>query len=80
MTANHPPSSHPLRVWRQARGLTLDALGRQLGVSKHALSNYETGRRFPRPATLAAITRITSGAVTANDFLACAPSSGEAAE
>lgn len=66
-------ANHPLRRWRQAQGLTLAALGSLIGVTKHTVSSYETGRRYPRPVTLAAIVRVTGGAVTPADFLPASP-------
>lgn len=36
---------HPLRVWRQHRGLSLAALAKQVGVSQPFLSNVENGKK-----------------------------------
>ena len=36
---------HPLRVWREYRGLTQDALAKKAGVGKSYISQIETGRR-----------------------------------
>jgi DNA-binding XRE family transcriptional regulator len=36
--------TQPLRLWRQHRGLTLDALGKACGVTRSALSQIESGR------------------------------------
>lgn len=36
--------TQPLRLWRQYRGLTLDALGKACGVTRSALSQIESGR------------------------------------
>ena len=38
---------HPLKVWREYRGLTLAQLGEVCGVSAAALSQIETGKREP---------------------------------
>ena len=43
---------HPLKVWREYRGLTLRALAVEVGVSPPALSKIETGKSRPRTATL----------------------------
>lgn len=67
MTANH---LHPLRQWRKTQGLTEEALGLLLGVHKAAVASWELRRRFPGPAHIAAIERVTSGAVTASDLVA----------
>ena len=37
--------NHPLRVWREYRGLTQDALAEQAGVGKSYISQIETGKR-----------------------------------
>ena len=37
----------PLKVWREYRGFTLDALGKNCGVTAAALSQIETGKRSP---------------------------------
>jgi transcriptional regulator with XRE-family HTH domain len=37
--------SHPLKVWREANGLTQEALGRELGVTDVTISRWETGVR-----------------------------------
>jgi len=37
--------SHPLRVWREYRGLTQGALAEQAGIGKSYISQIETGRR-----------------------------------
>jgi DNA-binding XRE family transcriptional regulator len=36
--------TQPLRLWRQHRGLTLDALGKACGVTRSALSQIESGK------------------------------------
>lgn len=38
-------SERPLRVWREYRGLTLQALADQVGISKSYLSQIESGSR-----------------------------------
>ncbi len=38
-------SDHPMRVWREYRGLTLQALADQVGISKSYLSQIESGNR-----------------------------------
>lgn len=37
--------NHPLRVWREYRGLTQDALAEKAGIGKSYISQIETGRR-----------------------------------
>jgi len=47
----------PLKVWREYRGLTLDALGKLCGVSASAISQIETGKRSPSVELLANLSR-----------------------
>lgn len=39
--------SNPLRLWRQARGLSLRKAGPLIGVSFNSLENWEQGQYFP---------------------------------
>ena len=43
---------HPLKVWREYRGLTLAQLGNACGVSAAVLSQIETGKREPSVSLL----------------------------
>lgn len=72
MAANHH-ANHPLRRWRLEKNLSLREAGALLDISDSALGKYERGKRFPRPHQLAAIVRVTGGAVSAGDFLPPAP-------
>ena len=47
----------PLKVWREYRGYTLSALGKQCGVSAAALSQIETGKRSPSVELLSKLSR-----------------------
>ena len=38
---------HPLRLWRKYRGLTLEQLAGEVGVTKSALSMIENGKSVP---------------------------------
>lgn len=40
---------NPLRVWRQHRGMTLDALARQVGARQATLSDIENGKAQGKP-------------------------------
>lgn len=62
-------AAHPLKTWRDSRGLTQTALALLLGVRKNSVHRYERGERFPRPRILARIETVTAGAITARDFL-----------
>lgn len=58
--------AHPLRAWRDARGLTLQALADAAGLSKPYVSQIESGKRAGTAATLkklAAALRIPVGAL-----------------
>jgi len=41
-------AKHPIRLWREERKLSLEALSETLGVSKMALSRWERGVALPR--------------------------------
>lgn len=60
--------THPLRAWREKNGLSLGDLGKQIGVNRSTLSNYETRSRIPRPAIMEKIRAATGGAVRPADF------------
>jgi transcriptional regulator with XRE-family HTH domain len=44
-----------IRAAREARGLTLEAVGRRFGISKAAVNAWETGTNMPDPRKLAAL-------------------------
>lgn len=46
---------HPVRVWRQHRGLTLEALADAAGISRSYLNEVETAKK---PGSLDAMTKI----------------------
>ncbi|MDA8164748.1 MAG: helix-turn-helix transcriptional regulator [Desulfobacteraceae bacterium] len=51
---------HPLKVWREYRGLTLAALAAACGVSRAALSQIENGKRSPSVELLVKLARALS--------------------
>lgn len=63
------------RTWREKAGLSLDALAALLSekegirVARGTLSRYETGERRPHPRIASAISKLTAGAVTMNDYV-----------
>lgn len=59
MTQPGGPSVHPLRAYRDSRGLTQTTLARALGVSSVTISRWETGTRRIDGALLAAVARKT---------------------
>ena len=48
---------HPVRAWREYRGITQAELARRTGVPKAYVSHIETGRRHPGPALLLKLAR-----------------------
>lgn len=46
MVSKRMVSSHPLRQYRKAKGLTQEALGKELGVHSVTVSRWETGARL----------------------------------
>lgn len=58
--------AHPVKVWREYRGLTQDVLAAQAGISKAYLSQIETGKRTGAIKTLQTLAR-TLG-VTVDDL------------
>lgn len=40
---------HPIRVARTSRGLSMEALGKRVGVTKATVSKWEAGASFPEP-------------------------------
>ena len=59
--------SKRLRTWREAKGMTLEELGAEIGVSGVAVGRYEAGRP-PKADVLRQIILFTGGEVTANDW------------
>lgn len=61
-------ANHPLKDWRKARGLSQEAFGKLIGVTKASVSRYEQGRIPEWPAMLE-IVKVTKRQVTPNDWL-----------
>lgn len=59
-----------LATWRKDNGLTQTELASQLGCTQSAVCRLENGqgRRRPSVPLMRAISRVTAGAVTLNDF------------
>jgi transcriptional regulator with XRE-family HTH domain len=53
---------HPLRVWRKGKRLTLDALGKRVGVSASHLSEVERGKNALSLELAAKLSRETQDA------------------
>lgn len=62
-------ANHPLRRWREERGLTQRELAVRIGVDTTTICGYETGKRRPRdPIILKRIKKQTGGRITADHF------------
>ena len=59
---------HPLRQWRQERGLSQEACARAVGTSHQVWSDWERGRFRPGPVLMPKVREFTGGAVSADDF------------
>ena len=59
-----------LKAYRKLRTLTRAELGKLVGITGISVWRIETGRSFPRPNTIRAISDVTGGAVTAADHSA----------
>lgn len=59
-----------LKEWREKKGWSQEELAKQLnGVLQESISQWESGGIMPRKEILRAITELTNGKVTANDFI-----------
>lgn len=58
-----------LADWISAEGISDAECARRLDVTRQALSRYLSHLRFPHPDVLRRIHNLTSGKVTANDFV-----------
>lgn len=65
--------------YRKKHGLTQKQLGDLLDLDQATVARYEAGKRLPQRDELDRIYRLTSGEVTANDFVGHEPVPGEAA-
>ena len=61
-------SDHPLRRWRLDNNLTGEQLGKMIGGTKFAISDYENRRRRPKWLTRRRIAEGTGGALGDADF------------
>jgi transcriptional regulator with XRE-family HTH domain len=72
--------THPLKTYRTARHLTLEAFAEMIGVTKSIVSRWEAGKVLPRAETMRAIERLTCGEVKASEIVDAYSSIPEAAE
>ena len=59
---------HPVRVWREHRGLALGALAKEAGIAQSYLSEIENGRKRGSVRALAALAKVLRVAI--EDLLA----------
>jgi transcriptional regulator with XRE-family HTH domain len=59
--------AHPLKAYREANGLTLEALAARVGVSAPTISRIETGENLPSMALLGRLKAATG--ISADEFL-----------
>ncbi|WP_093313834.1 helix-turn-helix domain-containing protein [Sphingomonas jatrophae] len=71
--------AHPLRRWRQANNLTLEAAAAGVGTSRQVWSDWERGRRRPGPKLMPKLREFTGHAITADVFFPAAGDQREAA-
>ena len=62
---------HPLKVWREHRGMTQDALAEQAGVGKSYISQIESGKKTGSVSVLSKIAAILK--LDVNDVLVLVP-------
>lgn len=62
-------AEHPLKQFRESRGLSRAKLGELLGVSRVAVFRWEKEDRFPDIGLKTRIEEVTDGAVTYADLV-----------
>ena len=58
-----------LKDWRVRKELSQEDLAKSLGTTQESVSYWESNEIMPRKEMLQAITELTNGKVTANDFI-----------
>lgn len=61
--------AHPLTAYRNEHGLSLEALGAQIGATKSMVWKWEKGETVPRRHFANKLYELTEGKVTPNDFV-----------
>lgn len=62
-----------LSQWLDQNGKSAEWLADKIGVTERSVRRYMIGTRFPSPAIIRKIDKITNGDVTANDLLKPTP-------
>jgi DNA-binding transcriptional regulator YdaS (Cro superfamily) len=63
-----------LDVYLENSQTPVEKFAEAIGVHRTSVYRFIKGLAFPRPSTIARITEVTKGKVTANDFIAVLPS------
>jgi transcriptional regulator with XRE-family HTH domain len=58
---------HPLKQWREARGLTQSEVAAAVGVTANTIARIEQGNQLPRPPLIKKLIEYTG--LTLNDIL-----------
>jgi len=61
--------THPLKSFRDRKGISLDTMAQAVGASKASLSRIETRLQVPSLGLVERIVRASDGALSADDFL-----------
>jgi transcriptional regulator with XRE-family HTH domain len=61
-------TQHPLKTWRLAHCLTLDAAAAQVGTTRPVWWCWENGRYRPSARFMSKIRDLTGGVLSADDF------------
>lgn len=70
LTQSYAMNENPLRRWLRLREMEAKDVALRLGVSASSLSRIMSGKTSADPDFLAAVTCVTGGNVTANDWIA----------
>lgn len=68
---------HPLAAFIDAHGLTYEAFGRRVGLSRVSVHRIVSGSQIPSPESALAIVDATGGAVTLEDLIRRRPVAAE---
>jgi len=60
---------HALRRYRRNKGISLEDLARQAGVTKGTLSRIETGKQEASPGLIRRLIALSAGRLSSDDFI-----------
>jgi transcriptional regulator with XRE-family HTH domain len=64
MHENHLTPPHPLALWRERRGLSMEKFGAMAGTTASTICRIEQGKIRPQPELAERIARATGGEVS----------------